>query len=177
MSRKQRRRVGPSSQKRQRRREGRRSWLAAGVLAAVALAGLGAMLQGGGTAAASPVEFTDVAKQTRQFIDYYHSIKLTPEQELVKAQALSAIPAPCCSDKSVHTCCCPCNMAKSWWGFSHHLIANEGFGAEEVQAAVEEWIEFINPDGFTGDACYTGGCLRPFHRNGCGGMNEGHVVF
>ena len=81
-------------------------------------------------------------------------------------QALSRIPAPCCSDNSAYTCCCPCNMAKTWWGLSHHLIANEGYDADEVQAAVEEWIEFINPKGFSGNACYTGGCPRPFHRNG-----------
>ena len=38
-------------------------------------------------------------------------IELTPEQELIKKKALSKIPAPCCSDNSAYTCCCPCNMA------------------------------------------------------------------
>ena len=49
--------------------------------------------------------------------------------------------------------------------------------SENVQAAVEGWIAFINPDGFSGDVCYTGGCGRPFHQNGCGGMNANQVVF
>jgi hypothetical protein len=67
-------------------------------------------------------------------------------------------------------------MAKSWWGLSNHLIADGGYGAEEVRAAVEGWIEFINPEGFSGDACYTSGCPRPFHRDGCGGMDEDRVI-
>ena len=95
----------------------------------------------------------------------------------VKRRALSRIKAPCCSDNSAYTCCCPCNMAKTWWGLAHHLIADEGLGAQEVGAAVESWIDFIGPQGFSGNACYTGGCPRPFHRNGCGGMDHNRVVF
>ncbi len=158
-------------------RRSRVQWL---ILAAVALAAVAAMsslLQDEKAAVASPIEFTDVRMHTEEFIGYYNSIELTPEQELVKRQALSRIPASCCSDNSAYTCCCPCNMAKSWWGLSHHLIANEGASADEVKAAVEGWIEFINPKGFSGKACYTGGCVRPFHRNGCGGMNEKQIVF
>ncbi len=152
------------------------SWLAAAAVAVIAVVSLGAWLQDEEGAVASPIEFRDVREHTREFIAYNRSIKLTPEQESVKKEALSAIPAPCCSDNTAYTCCCPCNMAKTWWGLASHLIANEGYGAEEVQAAVEAWIEFINPKGFTGKACYTGGCVRPFHRNGCGGMDEHNVV-
>ncbi len=92
-------------------------------------------------------------------------------------RALSQIPAPCCSNNTALTCCCPCNMAQTWWGLAKHLIADEGYGVEEVKAAVEEWFEFINPDGFSGDVCYTGGCDRPFADNGCGGMDPQRVVF
>ncbi|NNE46290.1 MAG: hypothetical protein HKN37_06490, partial [Rhodothermales bacterium] len=141
-----------------------------GALAAVMMVFAIGLFQTDRPAVASPIEFTDVREETQKFIDYYNSIELTPEQELIKKKALSKIPAPCCSDNSAYTCCCPCNMAKSWWGLSHHLIVNEGFSADEVQAAVEGWIAFIGPKGFTGNACYTGGCVRPFHRNGCGGM-------
>ena len=59
---------------------------------------------------------------------------MTPEQEAIKKTALTKIPAPCCSDNTAYTCCCPCNMAKTWWGLANHLIANEGYGAEQVQA-------------------------------------------
>ena len=123
------------------------------------------------------IEFSEVRRQTLEFIAYDDSITLTPEQEAVKKEALSAIPAPCCSDNTAETCCCPCNMAKSIWGLTKHLIADEGYSAVQVRKAVEGWIEFINPAGFSGDVCYTGGCRRPFHRNGCGGMDKTNVVF
>jgi hypothetical protein len=67
-------------------------------------------------------------------------------------------------------------MAKSWWGLSKHLIVDEGFDAQQVKTAVKEWLEFINPDGFSGNACYTARCNRPFHKNGCGGMKEDNLV-
>jgi hypothetical protein len=155
-----------------RARSGAIGRVRATLTAAFALATLGAGAALLGSAAASPIEFTDVEKQARQFMEYYKSIELTPEQEEIKKEALSRIPAPCCGDNTAYTCCCPCNMAKSWWGLSHHLIANEGANADEVQAAVEAWIEFIGPDGFSGNACYTGGCKRAFKHNGCGGMSE-----
>jgi len=155
----------------------RASWGVVAVVALVALIAVSGLSEDDNAAVASSGNFTDVRAQTKEFIGYYNSIELTPEQELVKRQALSRIPAPCCSDNTAYTCCCPCNMAKSWWGLTHHLIVDEGYGADEVQAAVEEWIDFINPKGFSGNSCYTGGCPRPFHRNGCGGMDENHIVF
>lgn len=121
-------------------------------------------------------QFDDVAGQTEQFIAYHASIELDAEQEAIMREALTELPAPCCSDKTAYTCCCECNMAKSWWGLSKHLIVEEGYDAEQVRAAVEDWFAFINPDGFSGDACYTGGCFRPFRENGCGGMDESRIV-
>ena len=41
--------------------------------------------------------FTDVEKQTREFMRYNETIELDPEQEAVFRRALSQIPAPCCS--------------------------------------------------------------------------------
>ncbi len=123
------------------------------------------------------LEFTDVEKQTREFHRYNEEITLTLEQEEVYRQALSELPAPCCSNNTALTCCCPCNMAKSWWGLAKHLIADRGYGVEEVKATVQGWFEFINPDGFSGNVCYTGGCNRAFKDNGCGGMAESHLVF
>ncbi len=151
-------------------------WL--GVATAVII---GMLIAGGssreGAVTPSRFGFTDAGVQAREFIGYYHSIQLTPQQELVKQRALSRIPAPCCSDNSAYTCCCPCNMAKTWWGLSHYLIAEKDYEAKEVQTALEAWIAFIGPDGFSGNACYTGGCARPFRRNGCGGMSENRIVF
>lgn len=125
--------------------------------------------------ASDDLAFDDVKAQTQTFIGWHGSIKLTPEQEAVKKEALEALPAPCCSDNTAYTCCCPCNMSLAIWGLSHHLIAERGWNADQVRAKVVEWIETINPDGFSGNVCYTGGCNRPFAENGCGGMRPGHV--
>jgi hypothetical protein len=110
-------------------------------------------------------------------MEYERTIRLTPQQEAVRKAALSNIPAPCCSNRSAYTCCCPCNLTRTIWGLSKYLIAHEGQDADAVRAAVREWIAFVNPEGFTGNACYTGGCNRPFHRNGCGGMDANRVRF
>jgi len=123
-----------------------------------------------------PLRFHDARARAPQFIAYYKSISLTPAQEKIKSEALSALPAPCCRDYPLMTCCCPCNLAKSVWGLSHYLIAKRGYTAPKVKQAVQKWLGFINPNGFTGDACFTGGCKRPFAENGCGGMDEKRVL-
>jgi hypothetical protein len=121
--------------------------------------------------------FYDVKSQTPEFIGYFHSIKLTPEQEKIKWEVLKSIPAPCCSDYPVLTCCCECNLAKSVWGLSNYLIAEHNYNAEQLERAVREWIKFTNPSGYTGDACYSpGGCYRSFGSNGCGGMTEENLI-
>jgi hypothetical protein len=121
---------------------------------------------------ADDLRFTDVQAQTAEFLGYYKTIQLTPAQEAVKKEPLSAIPAPCCSNNAALTCCCPCNLAKSWWGLTHYLIAKKGYDATQVRAKVGEWIYFVNPSSFPGDTCPTGGCGRPFNKSGCGGMSE-----
>ena len=135
------------------------------------------LLAGSGPANESGERFHDVRAQTAEFMRYHRTIHLDPEQELVFRRALAALPAPCCSNNTALTCCCPCNMAQSWWGLAKYLIADEGLGEEGVKRVVAEWFEFINPDGFSGDVCYTGGCNRPFAENGCGGMDPENVRF
>lgn len=121
------------------------------------------------------VTFTDVHGQAAEFIAYDRSIALTPEQKQVMDEALTSIPAPCCSNFSIATCCCPCNLAKAVWGLSKFLIAKQQFSATQVKPAVTEWLQFTNPGGYTGNACFTKGCDRPFARNGCGGMDDRHI--
>jgi hypothetical protein len=125
--------------------------------------------------AADDVVFRDADAQARQFMEWERTIRLSPEQEQVKKAALSSIPAPCCSDNSAYTCCCPCNMSRTIWGLANHMIARQGANAREVRAKAEEWIAFINPNGYDGKACYTGRCPRPFREDGCGGMNASHL--
>ena len=159
----------------------RGAWKRRAALAAVAVALLaGTVLLSAGIsgAAATGDRFTGDRKETERFLIYNRSIELTPEQEKVRVEALEALPAPCCSQYSAATCCCPCNMALATWGLAKHLIVDEGYGVAEVRAAVAEWHRAINPEGFSGDVCSTtGGCGRPFAKNGCGGMKESNLVF
>lgn len=136
-----------------------------------------ATLLGAGKTESAAVPFTNVQEQTRKFVEYYKSIQLTPEQEKIKTEALSTIPAPCCSEFSMATCCCPCNLAKSVWGLSAYLITDQGSSVEEVRKAAKDWIAFVNKKGYEGNTCKTGGCNRAFHLSGCGGMKEDNIVF
>lgn len=121
---------------------------------------------------ASELQFHSARDQAKEFIGYYHSIPLTAEQEKLKNEALSKIPAPCCAEYSIATCCCPCNLPKSVWGLSSYLIVKKGYDVQHVKATVERWIRFTNEKGYAGNACHKGGCGRPFHEDGCGGMKE-----
>ncbi len=112
------------------------------------------------------------ALQAATLLSYNKSITLTFAQQKVMDQALSAIPAPCCAKYSMATCCCPCNLAKSAWGLSKYLITERQYSAPEVKKTVLDWLYAANPGGFTGNACFTGGCNRLFAQNGCGGMDE-----
>ena len=123
------------------------------------------------------VEFNDIERQTRQFMEYNRSLEMTPAQEKVRKAALGPLPAPCCSDRSSYTCCCECNLSRATWGLSKHLVANLGYDADQVRAKVVEWFEAVNPNGFPGDSCYTGGCMKPFVAGGCGGMLEQTLIF
>lgn len=123
------------------------------------------------------LKFTDVKVQTAEFIGYNSSINLTPAQEKLKTDVLSKIPAPCCSEYSIATCCCPCNLAKSVWGLSKYAIVNLNYDAKQLNDAVLEWITFTHKKGHTGDACSKGRCGTSFAEDGCGGMRDTEIVY
>lgn len=155
----------------------RSSWQPLAGLALLLLAAGGLVLAGGlggpSTAqAAGAAGFTGDRAETERFLAYERDLELTPEQERVRLAALTPLPAPCCKEFSAATCCCPCNMAKATWGLAKHMIVHQRASAERVRSAVAEWHRAINPGGFSGDTCSTGGCGRPFAKNGCGGMGE-----
>ena len=125
---------------------------------------------------ASPA-FTGDRAETERFIAYDKSIQLTAAQEAIRVEALTPLAAPCCKEFSAATCCCRCNMMRARDGLAKHLIANLGADAAKVRTSVTAWHQAINPDGFSGDSCSTGGCGKSFQHNGCGGMTEGHLVF
>ncbi|MEO8382558.1 MAG: hypothetical protein ABI779_23055 [Acidobacteriota bacterium] len=117
--------------------------------------------------------FRDPKAQAREFVGYYHTIALTPEQEAIKKAALVPMPAACCRESSAYACCCPCNLSKTVWGLSNVAISKYGANAKDVQQVVQSWLGYVNPaNGFTGDSCYRGGCSNPAHRGGCAGMEE-----
>lgn len=122
-------------------------------------------------------DFRNVAARATEFMGYDRSITLTSGQREVKGRALSAIPAPCCKDYAIRTCCCPCNLARSVWGLARYAIAKRGYGEAQVKGAVQEWLRAVNTSGFSGSACHRGRCGRPFAADGCGGMDEGRLVF
>lgn len=127
--------------------------------------------------ASRSMKFFDVPSQTAEFIGYSRSVTLTPAQQKVREKALRAMAAPCCKEFPLATCCCPCNLAKSAWGLANYMIARRGAGAGEVREAVGGWLAFVNPNGFSGDACNSaGGCARRFAQNGCGGMDERNLL-
>lgn len=119
--------------------------------------------------------FVDARRQALQFIHYDDVIFLDPGQQKIMNDALTAIPAPCCANFSLATCCCPCNLARSSWGLAKYAIVEQGANVAEVRAIVEDWVRFIGPDGYSGDACFASGCNRPFAENGCGGMEPGQL--
>jgi hypothetical protein len=120
--------------------------------------------------------FHELKPQTEAFISYFKDITLSPEELKIRNEALSSIPAPCCDNYSAATCCCVCNLARSIWGLSNYLLQEEGYSADKVKGSVQEWLAFTNPNGYSGNACFDGGCGRPFYRDGCGGMEEGKLV-
>ncbi len=123
------------------------------------------------------IEFTDVQKQTLQFIEYYNTIELTREQGQIKFEALSELPAVCCASNSAYTCCCVCNLSRTVWGLTAYLITERDYDVKQIQAAVKKWTKFVNPEGFSGEACFRGGCGRSFENNGCGGMNPHRLTW
>ncbi len=154
----------------------RTTWTLFSILSLVALVLVGiAVVPGQPASAGEQLEFSTVKEQAAQFIHYERSIRLTPTQEAIKKEALEAIPAACCSDNNAYTCCCPCNLSRTVWGLSAYLITEENADAETVRTKAQEWIQFVNPEGFSGNVCYSGGCTRAFADNGCGGMSPSHL--
>jgi hypothetical protein len=121
------------------------------------------------------LKFDDVERQSREFIGYYHSIHLTPDQEETKAEALNGRPAACCRDSNARTCCCECNLSKTVWGLTNLAIARHHANADQVHEVVDAWLVFVNPGGYDGKTCYRGGCALPGDQKGCGGMSEDEI--
>jgi len=132
----------------------------------------------------------------QHFADWYYAIRLTPEEEAIWTEALSAIPAPCCDDNPVIKCCCQahgriCNLTRSAQGLGKWLVAYHKYTVAQVKAAVEEWLRFLVPNYYLAraleergldprefglepheayEACYQRRCEVALDLGGCGGM-------
>lgn len=153
------------------------TWLALGVVAVAALSAvLWALRARASVQTVQGAPAGDLQRRTAELIAHATSIRLTPEQENVKADALSGISAPCGSRNSLAVRCCSCNLFKSITGLANDMIAREGEDAGSVRQAVLDWIGRTNPRGYSGAACDSKRCERPFHEDGCGGMSEARLV-
>ena len=156
-------------------------WIAAGVVLVAVLAGAPWMVRNRTPVQAAPATSApplgDLRQRTAELIGYASSVRLTLEQQKVKTEALSGIPAPCGKGNSLAVRCCGCNLYKSITGLANHMIAREGADATRVRPAVLEWIALTNPGSYSGAACDRKRCERPFHEDGCGGMSEARLVF
>lgn len=127
---------------------------------------------GGAVVLGGRLRFDDATRQAHEFIGYYNSIHLSPEQEALKSAVLQKRPAACCKNSNAYTCCCTCNLSKTVWGLSNYAIAELHVNARELNEVIDGWHVFVNPSGYERDTCYTGGCSLPGKQNGCGGMTE-----
>ena len=82
-------------------------------IAGVGIAGLSPSTAGAQDVITPKLRFHDVRQHTREFHAYNRSISLNAEQRAAMHEALTGLPAPCCSDRTAATCCCPCNLAKA----------------------------------------------------------------
>jgi hypothetical protein len=133
---------------------------------------------------------------TQKFIDLYGSIELTADEQAIRDEALTPLVAPCCDDFSMKTCCCECNLARSVWGLTGYLVAND-YGTGQVREAASQWLHFVRPDYYVAaelqqegiepdrfgvsldSSCFNDRCDTPFytkdsskHLGGCGGMKD-----
>ena len=121
-------------------------WVVFGCLAVAALSAAPWALRARAAVQTAPgTAGGELRQRTAELIGYTSSIRLTPEQEKVKADALSAIPAPCGNRNSLAVRCCGCNLFKSTSGLANHMIAREGADAARVRQAVLDWIGRTNP--------------------------------
>lgn len=118
----------------------------------------------------------DISLKMSKYITYYKTIELTDSQKSLKDRALKKIKAPCCKDRTMDTCCCPCNLAKSVWGLSAYLITKENVNENQLILAVNNWIKISHQGKIAGDSCYKGHCTLPVHKDGCGGMDDKNII-
>ena len=124
----------------------------------------------------------------RKFAAWYASIRLFPRELAVYGEALAPLRAPGCGDLPLDRCCPPggskpqegvCGLVRSAQGLARWLV-RRGFDADDVRAAVEQWLHFLFPSYFLSLALQERGidptsCGLPVAGiccKGCGIQNE-----
>ncbi len=121
--------------------------------------------------------FDGSREEVERLMAHYEAIELSAEQEALRVEALQPLSAPCCQEFSAATCCCECNLSRATWGLAKYLIATLGYGPEQVRETVQRFHAAVNPGGYPGDTCSTGGCALPMRAAGCGGMSAEQLAF
>lgn len=134
------------------------------------------------------------------FAAWYDEIRLASHEASVLKAALFPLQAPCCDDNPLERCCCErggliCNVVRTARGLGARLV-RYGHSAEEVTAAMDQWLRFIHGDYYVAQAlvgmgkdpiahglfspangaCYRGLCSTPLQEGGCGGMGKQVIV-
>lgn len=136
----------------------------------------------------------------QMFATWYDEIVLAEEEAVVMDAALAPLSAPCCDDNPLAQCCCErggliCNLVRTARGLGKYLVRH-GFEAEQVTAAMDQWLRFIHGNYYVAralvsrgedpiayglsrpenGACYRGLCTAPLQEGGCGGMGQEVIV-
>jgi len=134
------------------------------------------------------------------FASWYDVVRLTASEARVMAEALEPLRAPCCDDNPLSGCCCErggliCNLVRTTRGLGAYLV-HQGFAAEDVRAAMLQWMKFAHGDYYVAQAlverkedpvryglfkpengaCYRNMCNVPLREGGCGGMGPQVIV-
>lgn len=126
----------------------------------------------------SPRQATDpLGRRIVALLGHADSIRLSPEQQRIADTVAGVVPMPCHRGKTLAARCCACNLGKSIAGVIKEQIAQKGADAEQAKKAALEWIQSVNPGGYSGGACPGGRCRRPFREDGCAGMKESDLVY
>lgn len=184
------------------------------VVGSVLIGGMAALASSKGALSVAPLYTENVPQEglptvyglplawtnAQMFATWYDTLRLTAAEAEILEAALAPLAAPCCDDNPLAHCCCErggliCNVVRTARGLGAYLVRN-GYPAEEVTRAMDQWLRFIHGDYYVAralaakgedptayglflpanGACYRGQCNVPLQDGGCGGMGPEVIV-
>jgi hypothetical protein len=146
-----------------------RALAAAGLTAAVLVAGLAMALRSGRASAGRVVAtYPGTAVQSEEFARDL-ILRVSDAQRAREREALRGIAAPCCSVHDMSGRCCGCLLSRGITGLVRRLAARGDVDAASIRQTALAWIASTNPAGYTGRSCRERRCEKSFVEGGCGG--------